>query len=92
MNASIHTESESARHVAGRDFVLVGPSVSEIKPPCGMGGAHEIAKLLLEHADSFLQRAEGIKSALALGMPLKEIEAYLDWLDAMNGKAASSQS
>ena len=43
--------------------------------------AHEIAKLLLEHAGTFLERAEAVKSAIALGMPLIEIEQYLDWLD-----------
>jgi len=43
--------------------------------------AHEIAKLLLEHAGTFLERAEAVKSAMALGMPLKEIEEYLDWVD-----------
>ena len=45
--------------------------------------AHEIAKLLLEQADSFLKRQEAIKEALDLGMPLREIEEYLDWLDIM---------
>lgn len=45
--------------------------------------AHEIAKLLLEHAGSAIEREEAIRSALYLGMPLKEIEEYLDWLDAM---------
>jgi DNA-binding transcriptional MerR regulator len=44
--------------------------------------AHEIAKLLLEHAATFLDRQEAIKSALRLGMPLREIEEYLDWLDS----------
>ena len=43
--------------------------------------AHEIAKLLLEHARTFPERSEAIKSAVALGMPLHEIEDYLDWLD-----------
>ena len=43
--------------------------------------AHEVAKLLLEHAGTFLERTEAIKAALNLGMPLEEIEAYLDWLD-----------
>ena len=43
---------------------------------------HKIAKLLLEQADSFLDRTEAVKTALSLGMPLNEIEAYLDWLDA----------
>jgi DNA-binding transcriptional MerR regulator len=44
---------------------------------------HEIAKLMLEHAGTFLERTEAIKVALSLGMPLREIEAYLDWLDTM---------
>jgi len=47
--------------------------------------AHEVAKLMLEHAGTFLERTEAIKVALSLGMPLNEIEAYLDWLDAMRG-------
>ncbi len=49
--------------------------------------AHEIAKLLLEKADTFLARSEAIKTALSLGMPLHEIEAYLDWLDVMRSRA-----
>jgi len=44
--------------------------------------AHEIAKLLLEHAGTFLERAHAIEVALSLKMPLHEIEEYLDWLDA----------
>jgi DNA-binding transcriptional MerR regulator len=47
--------------------------------------AHEIAKLMLEHADTFLERAEAIRTALSLGMPLDQIEEYLDWLDATRG-------
>ncbi|MGA2067628.1 MAG: hypothetical protein ABSG86_21860 [Thermoguttaceae bacterium] len=43
--------------------------------------AHEIAKLLLEHAGTFLERKEAIRVAVSLGMPLEEIRAYLDWLD-----------
>jgi hypothetical protein len=43
--------------------------------------AHEIAKLMLEHAETFLGRTEAVETALSLGMPLQEIEAYLDWLD-----------
>jgi hypothetical protein len=50
------------------------------------GMSHEIAKLLLEHAETFLERTEAINSALGLGMPLSEIEEYLDWLDAMRGQ------
>lgn len=44
---------------------------------------HEIAKLLLEHADTVLARKEAIKAAIRLGMPLHEIEEYLDWLDSV---------
>jgi hypothetical protein len=52
--------------------------------------SHEIAKLLLEHAETFLERTEAIKSALGLGMPLHEIEDYLDWLDAVRGHSQFS--
>lgn len=47
--------------------------------------AHEIAKLMLEHAGTFLERTEAVQVAISLGMPLNEIEAYLDWLDATRG-------
>jgi hypothetical protein len=43
---------------------------------------HEIAKILLQQASTFLQRTEAIEVALSLGMPLHEIEQYLDHLDA----------
>lgn len=43
--------------------------------------AHEIAKLMLEQADTFLERSEAVEMALYLGMPLREIEEYLDWLE-----------
>ncbi|MHB8864561.1 MAG: hypothetical protein ACYC6N_19320 [Pirellulaceae bacterium] len=42
--------------------------------------AHEVARLLLEQADTFAKREEAIRTALQLGMPLNEIEEYLDWL------------
>lgn len=48
--------------------------------------AHKIAKLLLEHADTFLERTEAVKTALSLGMPLREIEEYLDWLEVMKSQ------
>ena len=54
--------------------------------------AHEIAKLLLEHAETFLARTEAIDTALSLGMPLNEIESYLDWLDQMHGTGKPSAS
>ncbi|MBN2024126.1 MAG: hypothetical protein JW809_15185 [Pirellulales bacterium] len=47
--------------------------------------AHELAKLMLEHADTFLERSEAVKTALYLGMPLDEIEGYLDWLESVRG-------
>lgn len=53
--------------------------------------AHEIAKLLLEHADTFLERTEAVKSALAMGMPLSDIEEYLDWVDLIRSQSAPSQ-
>lgn len=53
--------------------------------------AHEIAKLLLEHADTFLERTEAIETALSLGMPLSEIETYLDWLDKIQGTSQFSK-
>lgn len=43
--------------------------------------AHEIAKLLLEKAGTFLERTEAVKTVISLGMPLVEIEEYLDWLE-----------
>jgi DNA-binding transcriptional MerR regulator len=43
--------------------------------------AHEIAKLILEHAGTFLERQEAIRTAMSLGMPLQRIEEYLDWID-----------
>lgn len=46
----------------------------------GVSMAHEIAKLVLEHAESFLERSQAVKTALSMGMPLNEIEEYLDWL------------
>ena len=42
--------------------------------------AHEIAKLVLEHSETFVERSQAIKTALSMGMPLNEIEEYLDWL------------
>jgi DNA-binding transcriptional MerR regulator len=42
--------------------------------------AHEIAKLVLEHSETFIERTQAIKTALSMGMPLNEIQEYLDWL------------
>ena len=54
--------------------------------------AHKIAKLILEHAASFVDRKEAIRSAIRLGMPLHEIEEYLDWLDLVRSKSGSTGS
>lgn len=47
--------------------------------------SHKNAKLLLQRADTLLQRSEATKTAFRLGMPLNEIEEYLDWLEMMRG-------
>ena len=47
--------------------------------------AHEIAKLMLENAGTFQERAEAIRVAISHGMSLTQIEEYLDWLDATRG-------
>jgi DNA-binding transcriptional MerR regulator len=52
--------------------------------------SHKIAKLMLEHAGTFLDRAEAIRVAISLGMPLSEIEEYLDWLDSTKGRPADT--
>lgn len=54
--------------------------------------AHEVAKLILEHAGTFVERTEAIKVALNLGMPLAEIEEYLDWLDAIRANKTPKES
>ena len=43
--------------------------------------AHDIAKAMLEKAETPLLRQKAVRVAVRLGMPLHEIEAYLDWLD-----------
>ncbi|MEN6457945.1 MAG: hypothetical protein ABFC63_03380 [Thermoguttaceae bacterium] len=53
---------------------------------------HKIAKLMLEHAGTFLERTEAVRVALSLGMPLNEIEEYLDWLDATRGPPPATSS
>jgi len=53
--------------------------------------AHEIAKALLESAQTARERLEAIKSAMRLGMPLSQIEQYLDWLDARRMNQDSEQ-
>ena len=54
--------------------------------------AHKIARLMLENAGTFLERTEAIQTAHYLGMPLQEIEEYLDWLDLAKSKQEESIS
>jgi hypothetical protein len=48
----------------------------------------EIAKLILEHAHSFSERVQALETARFLGMPMREIEEYLDWLDKVRASWA----
>ena len=50
--------------------------------------AHEIEKLLLEHSESFHDREAAVATALKLGLPLNEVEAYFDWLNMLHGPHA----
>ena len=43
---------------------------------------NDFAKRLLERANTFELRQKAIRAAMGLGMPLCEIEQYLDWLDS----------
>lgn len=43
--------------------------------------SYEMAERLLESAATPPERANAIAQAIAMGMPLKQIEEYLDWLD-----------
>ncbi len=49
--------------------------------------SHKLAKLLLEKADTFVERRDAIKTAIDMGMPIREIEAYLDWLELIQKQA-----
>lgn len=49
--------------------------------------AHEIAKLLLEHAGTAIERGKAIETAVRLGMPLHEIDEYLEWLSLQRGQS-----
>ena len=48
--------------------------------------AYKIAKLMLENAGTFLDRTKAVETALSLGMPLAEIEEYLDWVDMVKSR------
>ncbi|MEX2139939.1 MAG: hypothetical protein WD894_11800 [Pirellulales bacterium] len=40
-------------------------------------------KLLLASAETATERKHAVKNAMAVGMPLYEIEEFLDWADAV---------
>ena len=42
---------------------------------------YETAKLLLGVAGTFADRQEAIRWAMVMGMPLRQIEEYLDWFE-----------
>lgn len=48
--------------------------------------AHEIAKLLLEHAGTAIEREKAIETAVRMGMSLTEIDEYLEWLSLVRGE------
>ncbi len=54
--------------------------------------SHQIAKLMLEKADTFLARTEAVAAAMQMGMPLHEIEEYLDWLDMMRSRCGKAKN
>ena len=39
------------------------------------------AKLILQRADTFVDRVKAVETAVSMGMPLSEIEECLDWLE-----------
>jgi hypothetical protein len=45
--------------------------------------AHEAAKAHLKQAKTRSEREQAVRAAFRLGMPLREIEDYLDWLDTV---------
>jgi hypothetical protein len=45
--------------------------------------AYEIAKLMLERGGSLFEREEAVRVAVYLGMPLEQVEEYLDWLECV---------
>ena len=45
--------------------------------------SHDDAKRLLRQAATFDQRVEAVRKAFELGMPLWDIEEFLDWIDRL---------
>ncbi len=64
-------------------------------PACRPGPVnmtHELVKRMLQQAQTFEERAKAIKTALDQGMPLYEIEEFLDWLDMNRSQPEGDQS
>ena len=53
--------------------------------------AHEVARVLLEQADTFVKREQAVRTALEQEMPLGEIEEYLDWLELIRSAVADKK-
>jgi hypothetical protein len=50
------------------------------------------ARVLLARAENAADRKHAVSTAMAAGMPLHEIEEFLDWVDAVReGRAAAAQ-
>lgn len=54
--------------------------------------ANEKAKLLLENANDYFEKITAIQCALSLGMPMEEIEEYLDWLRLLRSEKCEMAS
>jgi hypothetical protein len=51
------------------------------------------ARILLARAESPAERKQAVSTAMAAGMPLHEIEEFLDWADAVrSGRVAAPAS
>jgi len=64
------------------DRWLVSPSDEGPGRAFAMNDA--VAKRVLAHAATPQERTEAVEAAQHLGMPLCEIEEYLDWIDGLD--------
>ena len=47
----------------------------------GLIMTHRTANAIPEQSGKFLERQEGVRTAIRIGTPLYMVEEYLDWLD-----------
>lgn len=67
-----------------------GDAPATVVDPEAVSVSHrEAAKTALQIARTRDERREAVREAMSHGMPLDEIEAYLDWLDHLRGGRAS---